>query len=42
VQESTFGLPNPEGLLVVAAGGAGLGLSWVFYPHWSAAVSRSF
>jgi hypothetical protein len=42
VQESTFGLPNPEGLLVAAAGGAGLGLSWVFYPHWSAAVSRSF
>jgi hypothetical protein len=42
VQESTFGLPKPEGLLVAAAGGTGLGLSWVFYPHWSAAVSRSF
>lgn len=42
VQESTFGLPKPEGLLIATAGGTGLGLSYVFYPHWSPAVSRTF
>jgi hypothetical protein len=41
-RESTFGLPTPEGLLIASAGGPGLGLSYVFYPHWSAAVSRRF
>jgi hypothetical protein len=41
-RESTFGLPEPGGLLITAAGGRGLGLSYIFYPHWSAAVSRRF
>jgi hypothetical protein len=41
-EECTFGLPNPNGLLLAAAGGRGFGASVVFYPHWSAAVSRRF
>jgi len=40
--ESNIGLPAPEGLLLATAGGTGLGLSFMFYPHWSAAVSRRF
>jgi hypothetical protein len=42
LEESTFGLPRPEGILIATAGGAGMGLTYVFYPHWSAAVSRRF
>lgn len=37
--ESSHYLPDPEGILIVAAGGAGLNLSWVLYPHLASAVS---
>jgi hypothetical protein len=37
--ESSFWLPKIEGVLVIAAGGPGLGLSWILYPHLSTAVS---
>ncbi len=42
VAESRFGLLTPEGLQIAAAGGPGLALSWVFYPHWSPLVSSQF
>jgi hypothetical protein len=42
VAESTWALPDPKGVLLATAGGAGLGLSFVFYPHWSASVSERF
>jgi hypothetical protein len=37
--ESSFWIPKVEGVLVVGAGGPGLGLSWILYPHLSTAVS---
>src|SRR5262249_33327669 len=39
VTESSFWLPRPEGVLIAGAGGPGLALSWIFYPHLAAIVS---
>jgi hypothetical protein len=37
--ESSHYLPNPDNILIVAAGGPGLHLSWILYPHLASAVS---
>jgi hypothetical protein len=37
--ESSHYLPRPENILIVAAGGDGLNLSWVLYPHLASSVS---
>jgi hypothetical protein len=37
--ESSHYLPRPEGILIAAAGGEGLNLSWVMYPHLASSIS---
>jgi hypothetical protein len=37
--QSTFAIPTPDNVLVVGAGGPGLALSWVLYPHLASSVS---
>jgi hypothetical protein len=37
--ESGHYLPDPAGILIVAAGGPGLNLSWILYPHLASSIS---
>ena len=34
------GLGKPEGLLIVAAGGDGMGETWLLYPHLAWAITE--
>ena len=38
--ENCVGLGKPEGLLIVAAGGDGMGETWLLFPHLASAITQ--